>query len=277
MQGVPEQFEFPTDRAEFRTVNSRAGVELYRAHIVQYAFEPHTHEAFAFGTITSGVQRIRCNGNEHLAAPDSIVLMNSDALHTGRAETEVGWVYRMLYVEPDVLEKVTGEKGWWFPETVIDGDKNRAQRLSTLMTAIWQTQEPLAFDSLLYQLISEVRPYARMRDVDTQVPLHRFAHVLDYMHEHLDERIVLEDLATVAGLSPFHFLRQFQAQYDVTPHQMLMAKRLHTAKQLLATGLSPVEVAAAVGLTDQSHLNRTFVRRYGVTPARYRHQIYERK
>lgn len=273
MHGVPEQFEFLSDRAEFRNAVGRAGVELYRAHIVHHAFEPHTHEAYGFGAIERGVERFRCNGSDHLAPPDSIVLMNPDVLHTGRAETESGWRYRMIYIDSDVLAEVAGDSGWWFSDAVIEGDRTQAQRLSHLLGALWQAEDSLAFDGLLYQVVSEIRPYSRLRNRNQDGLSHRFVSVLDYMQAHLGERIVLEDLAAVAGLSPFHFLRQFQAQYHVTPHQMLMARRLHAAKQLLATGMAPAEVAAASGLTDQSHLNRAFVRRYGVTPARYQRQI----
>jgi AraC-like DNA-binding protein len=77
----------------------------------------------------------------------------------------------------------------------------------------------------------------------------------------------------VAGLSPFHFLRCFQRQYHVTPHQMLMALRLLEAKRPLALGEAPSQVAAATGLADQAHLTHAFARRYGVTPARYQRQL----
>jgi len=77
----------------------------------------------------------------------------------------------------------------------------------------------------------------------------------------------------VAGLSPFHFLRQFRRVHHATPQQMLMALRLFEAKRLLAAGQAPAQVAAAAGLTDQAHLTRAFARRYGVTPARYQQQL----
>jgi AraC-like DNA-binding protein len=57
---------------------------------------------------------------------------------------------------------------------------------------------------------------------------------------------------------------------------MLMALRLFRAKQQLASGERPAEVAAAVGLVDQAHLTRRFARMYGVTPARYQAQLRTR-
>lgn len=54
MQGVPAQFVDAFDAAQFRQPAHRPGVELYRAHIVRHAFEPHTHEAYGLGAIESG-------------------------------------------------------------------------------------------------------------------------------------------------------------------------------------------------------------------------------
>jgi AraC-like DNA-binding protein len=273
MQAVPEQFEFPSDRAEFRAATGRAGVELYRAHIVRHAFEPHTHDAYGIGVIEQGVERFRYKGSDHLAPPDSIVLMHPDVLHTGRAETAGGWRYRMIYIDPTVLADIAGEPAWWFDEAVVERDRPRAQHLARLLDALWQASDSLAFDSLLAQLVAGVSPLARQQSGAPQRPVRRFTEVLDYMEAHLGDRVVLEDLAVVAGLSPFHFLRQFQAQYHATPHQMLMARRLFAAKQWLAQGMAAAQVAAMAGLTDQAHLTRAFGRRYGVSPARYQRQV----
>jgi len=101
----------------------------------------------------------------------------------------------------------------------------------------------------------------------------RFGSVIDFMHARLGDALTLEMLAAVAGLSPFHFLREFKRAHDATPQQMLMALRLFDAKQRLAAGEAPAAVAAAAGLTDQAHLTRAFVRRYGVTPGRYQQQL----
>ncbi len=273
MQGVPETFEHALDVAQFRRPLARTGIELYRAHIVRHAFEPHTHGAFGFGAIEHGVERFRYAGSDHLAAPESIVLMNPDVLHTGSAETPGGWRYRMIYIEPSALAEVCGQSDWWFSQAVVSGDALRARRLSHLLAALWQAHEPLAFDSLLFQLVGELQPLARVPGAPRSEKSIRLDSVIDYMHAHMDQRLSLDDLAQVAGLSAFHFLRQFKVQHHVTPQQMLMALRLYRAKDLLAKGHPPAQVAAASGLCDQAHLTKAFSQRYGVTPARYQRQL----
>jgi AraC-like DNA-binding protein len=272
MQGVPQQFDDLNDAAQFLRPRHRAGIELYRAHIVRHAFEPHTHEAFGLGAIESGVERFRYAGSDHLAAAGSLVLMNPDVLHTGRAETPGGWRYRMIYIDRAVLEEATGQKSVWFPDAV-HSDPARAQRVTAMLDALWSAREPLAFDSLLHTLLSELCEQARVVKRPTDGRPKRFAAVIDYLYAHLAERPTLPDLAAVAGLSPFHFLRRFRTQYHVTPQQMLMALRLHDAKRRLAAGEAAAQVAVASGLADQAHLTRAFRRRYGVTPVSYQLQV----
>jgi len=274
MSVVPSTFDDPRDAAEFRRIH-RPGVELYRAHIVRYAFDPHTHDAYGLGAIESGVERFRYRGGEHLAPPQSLVLMNPDMLHTGRAETDEGWRYRMIYVDPDVLEAVSGERGWWFAEPV-DCDASAARRVDTLLTAMWATRDALAQDSLLADLVDAIRPHARTpRSIPDTARGRDLAldRALALMHASLGDKLTLEQLAATADLSPFHFLRRFKSRHHATPHQMLMALRLFRAKELLAAGKAPAAVAAAVGLVDQAHLTRRFARMYGVTPARYQQQL----
>jgi len=132
--------------------------------------------------------------------------------------------------------------------------------------------EPLAFDSALHTLLGEFRRHAGVPRPAVTEGAPRFAQVIEYLRANLSRRLTLDELAAVAGLSPFHFLRSFQTHHHATPQQMLMALRLYEAKRLLAEGVAPAQVALAAGLTDQAHLTRAFSRRYGVTPARYQKQ-----
>jgi len=272
VEGVPAIFPCEKDRAQFRQYQELPGVELYQAHISRYAFEPHTHEAFGIGTIESGAQRFRYRGTQYTAPRHSLVMMNPDELHTGESACEEGWRYQMIYLQPDVMAQLTGDRGWWFSEA-LRTDARLALPLSQTLSALWQADSALARQGLLSTLLSQLRPLARMAEKEKQEKGHRFDRVRDYLRDNLAEPIRLEELAALASLSPWHFLRAFRACYHVTPHQMLMAYRLYQAKLLLARGLSAASVAASVGLSDQAHLTRAFAQRYGITPARYQKQV----
>ncbi|WP_150221682.1 helix-turn-helix domain-containing protein, partial [Enterobacter bugandensis] len=56
----------------------------------------------------------------------------------------------------------------------------------------------------------------------------------------------------------------------LAPHAWLIQLRLAKARQMLACGELPVDVAAVVGFADQSHLGRWFQRAYRISPAHYR-------
>jgi AraC-like DNA-binding protein len=254
MQGVPEQFSDERDSARFRHLAQVPGVELYHAHISRYAFEPHTHEAFGIGAIELGAERFRYRGSQYVAAVNSIVTMNPDELHTGEAETADGWRYRMVYLDPA---------------------PQRSRQLCHLIYGLWHADDPLAQQGLLLDVIDTFRPFARHAPVLTEAA-HRFERVREYLHDNYMRAVTLDELAQVAALSPWHFQRQFKAHFHVTPHQMLMAIRLWRAKAFLTHGMPAAEVAAAAGLTDQSHLTRAFTRRYGITPVRYQKQVIRR-
>ncbi|GDX07430.1 AraC family transcriptional regulator [Buttiauxella sp. A111] len=272
MQGVPEQFHDKKDSAQFRHLPQLPGVELYHAHISRYAFEPHTHEAFGIGTVTWGAERFRYRGVQHVAATDSLVLMNPDELHTGEAATEDGWQYRMIYLEPEILEAVTGSRNWSFSE-VVNHDPLRAGHISHLINGLWRESDSLAQQGLLLNLIETFQPYARHLPSGSPGSPHRFEQIRDYLHDNYMHPVTLEELAAVVSLSPYHFQRMFKAHFHVTPHQMLMAIRLWRAKQFLTSGMPAAQVAAASGLTDQAHLTRAFSQRYGITPVRYQKQV----
>lgn len=276
--GVPERFDSSRDQALYRRVPHRPGVELYRAQIVDHAFAPHAHDAFGFGAVEWGVERFRYRGSEHRAGPGSLVLMDDDELHTGQADTPLGWRYRMVYVEAALLSELSGQPLRRFEQPTVD-DPALGRRVTAVLDALWHcADESLAFDGLLAGLAGELvrrdgRAADRAPDARPGLSPRVLQRVRDFIEARLHERVRLEDLAAVAGLSPFHFLRCFRAATRHTPQVFLQARRGARAKALLAQGLAPAEVAASVGLADQPHLNRLMRRLYGITPGAYQRQL----
>src|SRR4029079_16499650 len=68
-----------------------------------------------------------------------------------------------------------------------------------------------------------------------------------FIDQHFDNNIALNDMATEAFYSKFHFLRLFKMIYGKTPHQYLTAVRIEKSKQLLKTGISVPHVCFTIG------------------------------
>jgi len=94
--------------------------------------------------------------------------------------------------------------------------------------------------------------------------------VTDYINAHLHEELTLTEIAAIAQISPYHFLRLFKQSMGVTPHQYILHSRIDQAKYLLqSSDLSIADIALRVGFCDQSHLTRCFKRILGLTPKQF--------
>ncbi len=99
----------------------------------------------------------------------------------------------------------------------------------------------------------------------------RFARVLDFMKANIEEQIGVDDLAAVACLSSFHFIRLFHNRMGMPPSRYLSALRLEHAKTLLAARQLPIgEIALACCFSSQANFTRAFRRSTGLTPGAYR-------
>jgi AraC family transcriptional regulator len=83
----------------------------------------------------------------------------------------------------------------------------------------------------------------------------------------------IKELASLVGLSQFHFIRGFKCSVGRSPYQYMLSERISAAKgMLLKSDLSIADVALAVGFSDAIQLNRVFGKLIGVTPTAFRRE-----
>ena len=96
---------------------------------------------------------------------------------------------------------------------------------------------------------------------------------IEYLNDRASENVGLEQLASLAGLSPFHFARAFKQTIGVPPHRYQLNARIAKAKALLEVSDATVTtIAFEVGYESSQALARVFRREVGISPSNYRRQ-----
>ena len=98
-------------------------------------------------------------------------------------------------------------------------------------------------------------------------PNGRFASLLGWARERLQERLSVERLAERAAMSPRHFARAFPAETGVTPAKAIERLRIEAARDIVESSGEPIEgVAVRTGFGDPERMRRAFVRAFGQPP-----------
>lgn len=96
----------------------------------------------------------------------------------------------------------------------------------------------------------------------------------DFLAASLDQQVHLDDTASAACLSPFHYHRMFARAFGETPHDFVRRLRMDRARQLLAQEHLPVtEVCLAVGYESLGSFSMLFRSLVGCSPVEYRRAV----
>ena len=110
---------------------------------------------------------------------------------------------------------------------------------------------------------------ARPRQAPAELLVH-LRRARDHADRHYAAPLDLATLASVAGISKYHFQRLFTATYGVSPAAHISQRRVERAQDLLrATNLTVTEVCYAVGFASLGTFSRRFREIVGETPSEF--------
>ncbi|MFC0225977.1 AraC family transcriptional regulator [Serratia aquatilis] len=259
---MPGQFSMPPC--------SVPGIEVVIA-ATAHRYPKHFHTQFGIGLITHGAQKSLSGRGLVEARPGDIITVNPGEVHDGRPLGEGTRSWRMLYLDPALVEAATSELAAGksscseFSSPVLT-DHLAADGFRTLFNSMIQRQ----YGGQLQQEQSLLLLLARLfhqREPTELSPTIRVA------RERLDDDpanpVSLAELAQLCGIGRYQLIRSFQRATGITPHAYLVQRRIQLARQLIANGTPLAESAAAAGFADQSHMTRQFTRALGVSPGLY--------
>lgn len=148
------------------------------------------------------------------------------------------------------------------------------QRLLRLPFENHLYKDVLADITLQELLVRLLQTQARTWLLEQTEPLqnsHRFAAVILYIRQHLNDPITVQQLANMACMSKPHFFRSFKQELGISPLDFVLQERIAHAKKLLQDPLLSVsEAAYQSGFNNLTHFSLQFKKQEGLTPSEYR-------
>lgn len=253
------------------------GLEIQEVIDSNHSFPNHTHGFHSVGVMEKGGCYCRQPGSgSSFVRGGEIALFNPGLVHSGvLTDSDTCITYRVFSFDTPLIEKALRELAEkdGLPEfrSVVIKDRLTTLSLTQLNMAAASAASRLSLDTALARAAAAL--LTRHCETASRVPKTMepaaVKKVRDYLNENLSEKVSLEELSTVAGLSRYHLLRVFRESTGLPPHSYHLQLRIEYAKRLLRSGISFAETALLSGFSDQSHFSNTFRKYTGATPSQY--------
>ncbi|CAI8772974.1 HTH araC/xylS-type domain-containing protein [Pseudomonas sp. IT-P258] len=244
------------------------GLQRFEAFFASHGYDLHRHDTYAIGHTLAGVQSFQYRGGWRHSLPGATIVLHPDEAHDGEAGTESGFQYRMMYIEPALIQQMLGGQALPFIKTGLSNDPRLFAATGALLRSLDYPLDPLEEQDALFDLaqaMSTVSGAAGKRSGFDYVAAQR---AREYIHGALDRTVTLDELAQHSGRDRWSLSRDFRLLFGTSPYRYLTMRRLDLVRALLIQGQSLVSAALIAGFTDQSHMTRQFSKTYGLSPAR---------
>lgn len=228
-------------------------------------FAPHSHSHYVIGLVRRGVRMLECNGETYTLVSGDVVVFNPGDVHGCVQSGEGTFAYDSFALPAHA-----------FGSTKLAGPvlRNRGVRdaFTVFADAVERAADRHGAEDALFALRIALAPNGIAEpDVASSRRNHEAAlRTYAYLRGHMADHVAVGEIARWEGISEYALIRAYKREFSITPSQHLLSMRVDCARDLLVRGVSPADVAAATGFSDQAHLTRTFKQRIGSTPAAYR-------
>jgi len=238
-----------------------------------YSTRKHSHEELQIGFVERGSSRITCKNLAFEMKSEQAILIPPDIVHLCEPDDRGKFKFTILYIVPNWFEKTFKLEVSNLEPQIALLDKQGVKNIDRFLDSFKSEIDPLAMESLVIMFLGGfIFSYFKIQPSKiTSVPKEsKLSQIKEYMDQHFNEPIQLDDLAEISDMSKFSILRKFKTQFKVSPHAYLINKRINHAKQLLINGETVAATAVTCGFFDQSHFVKAFRQYVGIAPVDYK-------
>ncbi|WP_413639353.1 AraC family transcriptional regulator [Marinobacter sp.] len=223
---------------------------------------------------TEGQAFLNVAGEPLTVNAGDLLLLPAGASHRYTAAPDNPWTIHWVHYTGPLAEEFRNYMG-------IDGS-NHVRHLGRQPRLLVDFNGLLSVRQTGFRARGLIHASNRLRQLLAAVPLNadetglaqqaELETIHNYMREHLEERLTLQQLAELSGLSPAHFATRYRAQTGTSPIQHFLHLKVERACQLLdTTSQSFADISRQLGYDDAYYFSRLFKKVMGKSPSDYRH------
>jgi len=274
-------------RVRSRCSNLPLVQQLYVTHIGSYPLAPHHFVERKTGTrqailiyCFSGLGQLQLEDKEFKVDKGSVILIPPNHPHVYFADRQNPWSIFWIHFSGAQMKDVSTVLGVTSDNPIVHVPDTQLlleafEDVYACLHYNFSDSGLLSMSSKLMNLVSIIRLHRKHRHPRRQAAEDSVLSTINFMRQHLDMNLTLDDLAAHSGQSVPYYCRRFKERTDQTPMSYFIHLKLQKACELLVqTDLSVKEVAEELGYKDPYYFSRLFKKIQGCAPSQYReHQI----
>jgi AraC family transcriptional regulator len=236
------------------------------------------HDEVTIAAVLEGSFQYRGDGGRALLYPGAFLLGNAGSLFECRHDHAAGDRCISFSFAPWLFEEIAaaaaGSHRFRFPTAMLPASRRlvvpavEAEVTSRGVDRLALDELALRLPEIVLQVLSGSGEPASAPSPRDQ---RRISKMLRHIEANADRPLDLAELADLAFMSKYHFLRMFRRTVGLTPYQFLLGLRIRRAGVMLRTTDHPVAaIAFEAGFGDLSTFNGRFRRVYGASPSAFR-------
>lgn len=289
LDGFPNEFLYVLPSAVLKDFTFSPVVQ--KLHITDLGFYPHAQYHYVYREhgapqwilifCSSGKGTVKIGSNTWRIKRGSLVILPPDVEHTYYADDSQPWdIFWAHFTGKDVQ--------YYLPSSSNDLRQGLFKQIATdktisfLMDSFWNMLK--AFDQgfsyqavfFVSQLLGAVLAYLGLHNDtsgnDTSPANELVNHTMQYIYDHLDQSVQLEDLHTLLGVSTSYLSRLFKTTVGISINRFITEAKMQQASHYLQNTQLPIQqIAHQLGYNDAYYFSRVFKKTFRVSPLHYRH------